>query len=220
VLLLGRDEEELHKSVADLKVRGTAGARHAFLHCDLLQSAQFPDVVNQAKDVLGRVDVVVVTAGLFATQDVLEEDPQKAAEVMSADFTNTVLFCEAARKMLLTQGGGTLCVFSSVAGDRGRSPVVIYGAAKAGLSAYLEGLDHRYRRDGLITVCVKPGFVRTAMTEGLRAPPFAGESDSVAAEVIEAMDAGAPVVYAPRAWNAVMRVVRALPRSVMRRVKF
>ena len=111
-------------------------------------------------------------------------------------------------------------MFSSVAGDRGRSPVVIYGAAKAGLSAYLEGLDHRYRRDGLRTVCVKPGFVRTGMTAGLRPPPFAGEADRVARDVVRAIDRGRPVVYTPAIWRWVMLVVRHLPRAVMRRVGF
>jgi decaprenylphospho-beta-D-erythro-pentofuranosid-2-ulose 2-reductase len=219
VMLLGRDLEELKKSVADLTVRGAPGARFLFERCDLMQPGRFDAVVSQAFEQFGRIDVVVLTAGLFSTQEVLEADPERAAEVMSADFTNTVLFCEAARKKLLAQGGGTLCVFSSVAGDRGRSPVVIYGAAKAGVSAYLEGVDHKFRKMGLITVCVKPGFVKTGMTEGLAVPPFAGESDAVARVVLEAIDSGTPVVYAPPIWRAVMGAIRALPRAVMRRVK-
>ena len=68
-----------------------------------------------------------------------------------------------------------MCVFSSVAGDRGRKPVALYGSSKAGLSHYLESLDHKYRAAGLVTVCVKPGFVKTAMTQGLKPPPFAGD---------------------------------------------
>src|SRR5205085_2629106 len=81
------------------------------------------------------------------------------------------------------RGGGTLCVFSSVAGERGRKPVILYGAAKAGLSHYLEGLDHKFHSEGLRVVCIKPGFVRTSMTEGLRPPPFAGDPEGVTARV-------------------------------------
>ena len=113
-----------------------------------------------------------------------------------------------------------MCVFSSVAGDRGRKPVVLYGASKAGLSAYLEGLDHRYRAQGLVTVCVKPGFVRTGMTQGLKPPPFAGEPDAVATRVVDAIERRRPVVYAPAIWGWVMWVIRTLPRFVMRRVGF
>ena len=113
-----------------------------------------------------------------------------------------------------------MCVFSSVAGDRGRKPVVLYGASKAGLSAYLEGLDHKFRAEGLRTVCVKPGFVKTGMTAGLTPPPFAGEADEVARRVIKAIDRGTPVVYAPGIWRWVMFVIARLPRFVMRRIGF
>jgi decaprenylphospho-beta-D-erythro-pentofuranosid-2-ulose 2-reductase len=163
---------------------------------------------------------VVVTAALFATQEQLESDAELARRVLTVDFANTVVFCEEARKKLLSRGGGTLCVFSSVAGDRGRKPVVLYGAAKAGLSSYLEGLDHKFRAQGLKTVCVKPGFVRTGMTEGLKAPPFAGEPEQVAEIVLDAIDRGLPEVYAPKTWALVMGVIKAMPRFVMRRVKF
>jgi short-subunit dehydrogenase len=69
-------------------------------------------------------------------------------------------------------------------------------------------------------VCVKPGFVRTGMTEGLRPPPFAGEPDAAARQVLRAIDAGWPVVYVPSVWRWVMLVIRHLPRFVMRRVGF
>jgi len=111
-------------------------------------------------------------------------------------------------------------VISSVAGERGRKPVVLYGAAKAGLSRYLEGLDHKFRARGLKTVCVKPGFVQTGMTVGLKPPPFAGTPEEVARRVIKAIDRGWPEVYVPSAWRWVMCVIRGLPRFAMRRIEF
>jgi decaprenylphospho-beta-D-erythro-pentofuranosid-2-ulose 2-reductase len=218
--LLGRDEAELDRSAADLVARGGPGTRVHTALCDLARPETFASALDLAENALGGLDTVVVTAGVFATQDELEMDAELAARVLTLDFSNTVLFCEEARRRLLARGGGTLCVFSSVAGDRGRKPIVIYGAAKAGLSAYLEGLDHRFRSKGLKTVCVKPGFVRTAMTEGLKAPPFAGEADEVAPLVLEGIDRGTPVVYAPPVWRWVMTAVKALPRFAMRRVGF
>jgi short-subunit dehydrogenase len=163
---------------------------------------------------------MVVTAAIFASQEELEADPDLAERLLRIDFTNTVLFCEAAKKALLQEGGGTLCVFSSVAGERGRKPVIIYGAAKAGLTHYLEGLDHKHRADGLHVITVKPGFVKTSMTAGLEPPPFAGEPDAVARRVLGAIDRGAPVVYAPAPWRLIMAVIRALPRALMRRLNF
>ncbi|MGD8824065.1 MAG: SDR family NAD(P)-dependent oxidoreductase [Myxococcales bacterium] len=217
--LLGRNREDLERSATDLKVRGAAGTVACVL-CDLEKTDMFGRSIEEAQNALGGLDAVVVTAGLFATQAELESDPQLVERLVRIDFANTVVFCEAAKKALLASGGGTLCVFSSVAGERGRKPVIIYGAAKAGLSHYLEGLDHKHRAEGLRVITVKPGFVKTSMTAGLEPPPFAGEPDDVARRVLRAIDRGAPVVYAPAIWRLIMAVIRALPRAVMRRIQF
>jgi NAD(P)-dependent dehydrogenase (short-subunit alcohol dehydrogenase family) len=221
LFLLGRAGEDLERSARDLEVRtGRAAGSVGSADCDLERPDGFAAALDAAETKLGGVDTVVVTAAMFATQDRLEADPELARRLITANFANTVVFCEHARRRLLARGGGTLCVFSSVAGERGRKPVIIYGAAKAGLSRYLEGLDHKFRAQGLRTICVKPGFVRTGMTEGLPTPPFAGDADGVAARVVRAIDRGAPVVYAPGIWRWIMFVIRLLPRFVMRKIGF
>jgi decaprenylphospho-beta-D-erythro-pentofuranosid-2-ulose 2-reductase len=220
IFILGVPREDLEKSAADLEQRGGGKRRVGFAECDLLDPSSFEPALEAASQALGGFDTVVMTAALFATQERLEEDPAFMAKLVTANFANTVIFCEAARKRLLAAGGGTLCVFSSVAGDRGRKPVVIYGATKAGLSAYLEGLDHKFRSQNLRTITVKPGFVKTAMTEGLKPPPFAGDPDAVARQVVRAIRRGTPVVYAPPIWRLVLAVIRRLPRFVMRRIGF
>ena len=219
LFLLGRNADDVARSARDLEAHGAQGEVGS-AYCDLLDPPSFAPALARADAALGGVDTIVLTAGAFDTQEVLERDAERCARVLTVDFTNSVLFCEEARRVLLGRGGGTLCAFSSVAGDRARKPVVLYGAAKAGLSHYLDGLDLRYRAAGLRVVCVKPGFVRTSMTAELAAPPFAGEPDGVARVVLRAIDAGRPVVYAPPVWRWVMAVVRRLPRAVMRRVGF
>jgi short-subunit dehydrogenase len=219
LFLLGRDAIELERSARDLEVRAP-GRSVGSAVCDLLAPEGFAPALDAAERALGKLEAVIVTAGSFATQEELERDAERARLVLTVDFTSTVLFCEEARRRLLAAGGGTLCAFSSVAGERGRKPVILYGAAKAGLTHYLEGLDHKFRAEGLRTVCVKPGFVKTSMTEGMKPPPFAGDPDEVARIVLAAIERGTPVVYAPRIWALVMFVIRSLPRFIMRRIGF
>ncbi len=220
LFLLGLPLEELERSARDLEQRGAQGRSVGCAQMDLEDPRTFSAALAAADQRLGGFDTVIVTAALFRTQPALEEDIIFTARLLYANFAGTVLFCEYVRKRLLGRGGGTLCVFSSVAGDRGRKPVVLYGSSKAGLSHYLESLDHKYRAQGLRTICVKPGFVKTPMTEGLKAPPFAGTPESVARQVVRALDRGTPEIYAPAIWRYVMLVIRFLPRFVMRRIGF
>ncbi len=219
LFLLGRDAAELERSARDLVARGARGpVGHALL--DLALPAGFGDALDAADRALGGADTLVVTGALFDRQERLAEDPARLERLLHVNFTGTVVLCQMAAERLGARGGGTLCVFSSVAGDRARRANYLYGAAKAGLSAFLDGLGQAYADRGVRVVCVKPGFVRTEMTEGLPAPPFAGEPEAVARTVLAAMDAGRPVVYAPPIWRLVMLVLRSLPRAVVRRLTF
>jgi decaprenylphospho-beta-D-erythro-pentofuranosid-2-ulose 2-reductase len=221
VALLGRDPADLSASAGDLAARAPAGGpAPATAVLDLAAPETCEAALDAATAALGGIDVVLVTAGAFGTQDALEADPAARARVLSTNFTHTIQFCEAARARLLAAGGGTLCVLGSVAGDRPRKPVVLYGATKAGLAYYLQGVDLRYRDAGLRTVLVKPGFVRTGMTAGLPEPPFAADAEAVAPAIVRAIDRGTPTVYVPGIWRLVMLVIRWLPAAVMRRVKF
>jgi len=218
VFLLGNEPDDLARSAADLSI--VRGSPIGSAHCDILKRETFAPALDAAWAAMNGFDTVVVTAGLFASQEALEVDPDLRDRLLIANFVNTVHFCEEARRRLLDGGGGTLCAFSSVAGERGRKPVLLYGSAKAGLSVYLEGLDHKYRQLGLRTIVVKPGFVKTAMTAGLKPPPFAAEPEQVARLVVRAIDRGTPEVYATPIWRWIMLVIKLLPRFIMRRIGF
>jgi len=219
LFLLGRSESALARSARDLEARGARGPVGS-AQCDLLEPDGFGAALEIADRALDGFNTAILSAGLFATQDRLEADARSRADLLAANFAHSIEWCEVVRARLLPRGGGVLCVFSSVAGERGRRPNVLYGAAKAGLSRYLEGLDHRFHGQGLRVITVKPGFVHTAMTADLAPPPFAATPDAVARRVVRAIDRGTPVVYAPPIWRAVMLAVRSLPRAVMRRADF
>jgi short-subunit dehydrogenase len=221
VVLLGRDAADLAASASDLAARAPAGSPPAGTGLlDLARTGTFEPALDDAARQLGGLDTVVITAGAFGTQEALEADPEARQQVLSINFAQTIELCEAARVRLLAAGGGTLCVVGSVAGDRARKPVVLYGATKAGLAYYMAGLDLRHRDAGLRAVLVKPGFVRTGMTAGLPEPPFAVNAEDIAPAIVRAIDRGTPQIYVPAIWRLVMLVIRWLPGAVMRRVKF
>lgn len=219
VFVLGRSADDLARSVADLHATAPA-VRIGSAVCDLDDPLTFTAAIEAGRSHLGGIDTAIVAVGAFGTQEELERDFTLRDRVLRTNFAGTIHFCEAIRPVLLEDGGGTLCVLSSVAAARPRRRVVLYGASKAGLSYYIEGIDHRFRSQGLRTLLVLPGFVRTGMTAGLPEPPFAADPAPVARAVLRALDQKAAVAYTPRIWRMVAAVLRQLPRGVLRRVDF
>jgi short-subunit dehydrogenase len=219
LFLLGRDAAELERSARDLEARGM-GASVGYGFLDLDEPGGFVEALDTAERALDGWDALIVTGGSFGRQEDLETDPVRLAALLEVNFLGTVLLCQEAAMRLAARGGGLICVFSSVAGDRARRGNYAYGASKAGLSVFLDGLDLAYRDRGVRVLCVKPGFVKTTMTDGLPTPPFAADPETVADVVIRAMDRGRHQVYAPGIWRWIMLAVRALPRVVLRRAQF
>jgi decaprenylphospho-beta-D-erythro-pentofuranosid-2-ulose 2-reductase len=219
LVLLGRDERELAGSARDLEARGASGAVGTG-HLDLAEPAGFARALEAAGAALGGFDTLVVTGGLFGRQEELATDPRRLERLLQVNFTGTAVLCQMVAEQLAARGGGTICAFSSVAGDRARRRNYLYGAGKAGLSAFLDGLGQAYSDRGVRVVCVRPGFVKTEMTAGLPVPPFATEPGVVAKAAVAAIDAGRPVIYAPGVWRFIMLIIRLLPRAVMRRLPF
>ncbi|MEM7261624.1 MAG: SDR family NAD(P)-dependent oxidoreductase [Planctomycetota bacterium] len=230
LVLLGRDVEGLARTAADLGIVASLANPAEFgdaepyptVPLDLHRPAGFEVAIDAAWELFDGLDAVLVTAGQYHSQEALESDPERISGLATVNFSSTVQLCEVVRKRFLESGQRRLrlAVLGSVAGDRARKPVAIYGATKAGLAHYLDGLDLRYRGSGLHVTTVKPGFVRTPMTAGLSEPPFASDVEPVARDIVRAIDRGRRVVYTPGIWRGVMAIIRALPRLVLRRADF
>ena len=222
LFLLGRDGDDLARSAADLQIRGAAGTV-GVAHCDLLDAGDLRPGARRRRAARSAGSTPWSSPpGCSPARTQLEQDAELRDRLLTADFTNTIHFCELARERLLAGGGAArLCVFSSVAGDRARKPVLLYGAAKAGLSYYLNGLDHKFAAQGLRTILVKPGFVKTGMMAGL---PVAAVRRRARAR--SRASCCAPSTAARR-WSTRRRSgagscwsIRMLPRAVMRRIGF
>jgi decaprenylphospho-beta-D-erythro-pentofuranosid-2-ulose 2-reductase len=211
VVLAGRDEERLRAAGARLglpvetralDVRDHAG--HGAWTRELFAA--------------GDLDLAIVAAGILGHE---HEGVRTSAEAVEILETNTVgcgaLLLEIAEAMR-AQGHGTIVVLSSVAGERARKANFVYGASKAGLDALAQGLADDLAGTGVRLLVVRPGFVRTTMTEGMDAAPLATTPEAVAEAVERGLRGGAHTVWAPGPLRAVMAVMRHLPRPLWRRV--
>src|SRR3954462_666734 len=160
VVLAGRDEAALEKAGAALSAQVVVRRWDA---TDVDRHAAFLTEVAQE---VGDVDLVLVAAGVLGDQEQAERDPAYAAQVLTVNFTGLAAALVAVADRLRTQGHGTIVVFSSVAGLRGRRANFVYGSSKAGLDAFAEGLSASLAGSGVRVITVRPGFVHGRMTAG------------------------------------------------------
>jgi len=137
---------------------------------------------------------------------------------VSTNFIGLVSALVPCAERMRGQGHGTLCVLSTVAGERPRRSNFVYGSSKAGLDAFAQGLGDSLAGTGVNVVVVRPGFVHTRMTEGLDAAPLATTPEKVAEATLEGIAQGAHTVWAPPALRYVMSVLRHVPRPIFRRL--
>lgn len=219
LMLVARNAERLKGLADDLRTRGAVQVETAAIDLEVA-AADAPSLMNEWKALLGGLDHVHVVYGYLGTQDKATSDPSELARITSSNYSTAVQWCEAAANILRAQKHGTVVAISSVAGDRGRQSNYAYGAAKGGLALYMQGLAHSLAPTGARAVAVKPGFVDTPMTDGLKKGGALWASPEKIGKIIRrAADKGGPVQYAPGIWRMIMLVIRTVPSFVFHKTK-
>lgn len=166
----------------------------------------------------GDLDVVVVAFGQLGDQAEFDADPQAAADVVHVNYTGAVTACLAAAAQMKRQGHGHITVLSSVAGERARASNYVYGSSKAGIDAFAQGLGDALRGTGVRVTVVRPGFVHSRMTRGMKSAPFATTPRVVGELTAEAMRTGKHTVWTPGILRFVFMMLRHVPRPIFRRL--
>jgi NAD(P)-dependent dehydrogenase (short-subunit alcohol dehydrogenase family) len=217
-VLVGRRGDRLATIAADLKARG---AREALpLVSDLSDMASCESRFREFCARLAMPEQMLVAYGVLGDQQQAEEDADATRHIIDVNFTSAALWLQMAAKHLPRDKPRSIIVISSVAGDRGRRSNYVYGAAKAGLTTFTEGLAHRLYGTNLHVLAVKPGFVDTPMTAHLERGGLLWTSpEEIAARIEQAVRKRQTVAYTPRYWWPIMTIIRMLPRPIFFRTK-
>jgi short-subunit dehydrogenase len=217
-ILLARREDRLAAVASDLVACGAASADVIAL--DLAAIDGIEDAARNLFSRFGSIGEVVICYGVRGDQVQSESDLAAARAVIDTNFTSVALWILAVLKHQPAATPITLVVIGSVAGDRGRAGNFIYGSAKGGLDRFLEGLAQKFDGSPIRILTVKPGFVDTPMTAGIKkGGPLWASADQVAADIHHAVTRGRRVVYTPWFWRPIMMVIRNLPWFIFKRLK-
>lgn len=219
--LVGRHAEALEAEAADLAIR--SGQRPLVFEWDVLDRAnhdrRFAGLVEIAGPA-GGIAGVFFAPGTLPDEHGKDLDAGTVRHTFDLNLVEPVVVLGLFARHFRDRGAGWISAVSSVAGDRGRAPNRTYGASKAGLSTWLEGLRATLHGTGVLVQTVKPGPVRTPMTEGYQGPGvLLAKPERVARDIVRGLSRRRTTVYTPGYWRWVMVVIRMLPEALARRIR-
>lgn len=215
LMLAARQSQRLLPIVSDLKIRYDIEAYPLeFDACQFESHAAFYDALPLSPD------VVICVFGYLGNTEKGLNDWEEAQKILNVNYTGAVSILNIAATRMMKQKKGTIIGISSVAGERGRQSNFLYGSAKAGFTAYLSGLRNKLFHHGIHVLTVKPGFIKTAMTEGMPLnPKLTASPQQVAKAVYQAAEKKKNVLYVLWMWKYIMCIIRNIPEGMFKKMK-
>jgi short-subunit dehydrogenase len=214
--LVARNAPRLQQIADDLAARGGAASCWTL---DIDDVAGHETMWNAARENLGTIDIVLLAHGTLPDQKNCEASAELSIREIQTNGVSTVAVLTVIANSMEQQRSGSIAVITSVAGDRGRPSNYVYGAAKALVATFCEGLRPRLHRAGVNVLTIKPGFVATPMTEGLALPAaLVSSPERVAADIDAAIGARASVLYTAWYWRWIMLVIKLIPTAVFKKL--
>jgi decaprenylphospho-beta-D-erythro-pentofuranosid-2-ulose 2-reductase len=217
VVLGGRDPDALARAAKRAKESGADTAKAVMFNALDIENVEAA-VADCFEAVGDTVDLVLMTIGRLGNAAADVTEASRIAENITVNFTWPASALSSIAQRLRAQGCGRIVVFSSVAGVRIREANFVYGAAKSGLDGYALGLAETLSGSGVQLQVVRPGFVHTKMTRGLRSAPLAVDPEAVATAVMRGIESNQSVIWVPSTLRWVFLVLRHLPQQLWRRI--
>ncbi|MFH1067174.1 MAG: SDR family oxidoreductase [bacterium] len=215
--LVGRNAARLQAVADHFKVVKGLNIGLKAIHFD--RQNEVAAAVEEARKFLSGLDVVLIANGSLPDQKKCEQDYGTAETEIMANFLSVISVLTIVANEFEKQKHGSIAVISSVAGDRGRQSNYIYGAAKGGLSVFLQGLRNRLAKVNVQVLTIKPGFVDTPMTAHLPKGILFAKPSRVAKGIVRAIEKGRDEVYLPCFWRWIMLIIRSIPECVFKKLR-
>lgn len=214
--LIARNASELVRIAADARVRGAPSVT------TLLGDAADAAFISESLRAMPVPRVALIAYGSLSDSTRADTEPAYLAQELNANFVSAALWAQGLAERMASENaaGGTIAVISSVAGDRGRGSNHVYGAAKAGLTAFCSGLRARMAARRVHVLTVKPGFIDTPMTAHIaKKGALWATPEAIAAGILNAIDKQRDVVYLPGFWRLIMLTIAHIPEGIFKRLK-
>jgi decaprenylphospho-beta-D-erythro-pentofuranosid-2-ulose 2-reductase len=215
--LVDLTQDRLEATMDDILAR-----YETMISLDVMDATDFDrhePLFKRAVEKMNGVDAVLIAHGTLANQEETQKSVERIVREFNINSLSVIAFASVAANYFEEKKEGLIAVISSVAGDRGRMSNYIYGAAKGGVTTFLQGLRNRLAHSGVNVLTIKPGMVDTPMTAQMPKSPLFAKPKDVGRSIYKAMIAKKDVVYVPGYWCLIMWVIIHLPEFIFKKMK-
>lgn len=168
---------------------GKSEHRTLVLPADVRDAVAVRAAAQRLRKEFGAIDVMIANAGMGATTDATELDPEEVAKLLSVNVMGAVNSVAAVLPEMVKRGSGQLVAISSLSAYRGLRKSAAYCASKASLSSFFESVRIDLIGSGVDVSIIHPGFIKTPLTDGRKAKmPYLMEVDYAVNKIIHAIE--------------------------------
>ncbi len=214
LILSSRKERQLDSFKSDLVIRYNIKCTIEIF--DVLDFDSHYSFYNNLKV---QPDVVITCIGYLDDLSVSKKNFETSLKTIQTNYTGLVSILNIISNNFEKKTHGIIVGISSVAGDRGRGSNYIYGSSKSAFTSYLSGLRNRLHTSGVRVITVKPGFIKSKMTNHLKLPKMLTASpDQISLDIIKSIKRKKNVVYTQWFWKWIMWVIQCIPERVFKKL--
>ena len=177
---------------------------------DLIDTAKYE---NSKIPKINHFDLYLIATGSLGDPGLARDDAKAALEITASNYSGIIPWITSITSSERLSKQGKLWIFSSVAADRGRPSNYHYGAAKAALTTFCEGLFLRCQDKPFSIRIIKAGFIQSPMTQD-KAPKILCIDAKSVAKILLRNPNRRGIEYLPWWWILIMFCVKKMPASI------
>jgi decaprenylphospho-beta-D-erythro-pentofuranosid-2-ulose 2-reductase len=164
-------------------------------------------------------DLVICSAGMFLNSEQILSNFELKEKMINTNFTGYASILDIIIDDFKRKNNGCIIGISSVAGDRGRASNYMYGSTKSAFSSYLSGLRNSLKKFNINIITIKPGFVKTKMTNNIKMNKYlTATPEKVAKDVHKAWKRKKDIVYTPWYWKYIIIIIKIIPEKIFKKM--
>ena len=184
---------------------------------DVINKSNVAQTFAKITEEFGNIDVAILNSGIGKNVTTQNFSSQIAEDIINTNFLGVVYWIEQLLPNMMKNKSGIIAPISSLADNRGYSGSGFYCASKAALSIFAEGLSIDLAKFGIKVITIKPGFVKTPMTDQNKFKmPFMISAKKAAEKIISGIEKEKTIIQFPFPTVLGAKIIGMLPNWVYR----